>query len=114
MLPQKHRLSLKTELKKIKEKGTLIQGRLFSLLVSPSNKNQPSRFGFIISTKIHKKAVKRNRAKRLLSEAIIELIEGIKPGYDVVILAKKKIIEADFKAIKEEMRYLLAKAGMVS
>ncbi|MBU3956939.1 ribonuclease P protein component [Patescibacteria group bacterium] len=114
MLPKKHRLPLRTELNRVKKEGTLIQGRLFSLLVNQAVENQPSRFGFIISSKIHKKAVKRNRAKRLLSEVIIDLSPKIKSGFDVVFLAKKKIIEAEIEEIKKEIKRLFAKAGMVS
>ena len=84
------------------------------MLVSQSPKKQSSRFGFIISTKIHKRAVKRNRAKRLLSEAIFALSPKIKPGFDVVFLAKKKIVEANLEEVKIEVKRLFAKAGMVS
>lgn len=111
MLPKKHRLPLRTELKRIKKKGKLIQGKLFSLQVVQSEKNQPSRFGFIISSKIHKKAVKRNKAKRLLSEAIMAL--EVKPGFEVVFLAKKKLIEALPKEIKAEVKRLFEKAGIL-
>lgn len=115
MLPKKYRLPLRTELKRVKKEGVLVQGKLFSLLVSRQpKKNQPSRFGFIISTKIHKKAVRRNQVKRLLSEAIIDLIAKIKPGFDAVFLAKKKIIGADLEEIRKEVKKLFAKAGMVS
>jgi len=114
MLSKKYRLPLRTELKRVKKEGTLVQGRLFSLLVSQSKKTHPSRFGFIISSKIHKKAVRRNQAKRLLSEAIFDLSPKIKPGFDVVFLAKKKIIEADLEEIKKEVKKLFVKAGMVS
>lgn len=115
MLSKKYRLPLRTELKRIKKEGILIQGKLFSLLVSRQlKKNQPSRFGFIISTKIHKKATKRNRAKRLLNEASIDLLPQIKPSFDIVFLTKKKIIEADLEEIKKEVKELFTKAGMVS
>lgn len=115
MLPKKHRLSLRTELKRVKKEGILVQGKLFSLLVSRQpEKNQPSRFGFIISSKIHKKAVKRNWAKRLLSEAISALNSKIEPGFDIVFLAKKKIVEADLDEIKKQIKRLFIKAGMVS
>lgn len=115
MLPRKHRLPLRTELNRVKKRGVLVQGKLFSLLVSRQfKKAQPSRFGFIISTKIHKKAVKRNRARRLLSEAISSLFPEMKDDFDAVFLAKKKIIEANSKEIKKEVKRLFNKAGMVS
>ncbi|HUV42821.1 MAG TPA: ribonuclease P protein component [Patescibacteria group bacterium] len=111
MLPKKYRLPLRTELKRVKKEGRLIQGKLFSLQVSKSSKSQPTRFGFIISSKIHKKAVKRNRVKRLLSETIMTL--KIKPSFDVVFLAKKKIINVDDQEIRAEIKKLFLKVGVI-
>ena len=113
MLPQSHRLPLRTELRQVKKEGQLFQGRLFGLLLSPSPKDQ-TRFAFIISTKVHKKAVKRNRAKRLLTSVLKELLPQIKPGFNGVFLAKKTLIEADFKEIKKEMVLLLEKTKILS
>jgi len=115
MLPRKHRLPLRTELARVQKEGRLFQGRLFSLLVcSTSEVSGLLRFGFIISTKIHKKAVKRNRAKRLLNEAIGQLLPKIKPGFDVIVLAKKKIIDASLAELKEELERLLIIAEMMA
>lgn len=113
MLPQPHRLPLRTELRQVKKEGRLFQSKLFGLLLSPSTKNQ-TRFAFIISTKVHKKAVKRNRAKRLLTSVLKELLPQIKPGFNGVFLAKKTLIEADFKEIKKEMVLLLEKTKILS
>ena len=113
MLPQSHRLPLRTELRQVKKESQFFQGRLFGLLLSPSLKAQ-TRFAFIISTKVHKKAVKRNRAKRLLSSVLKELLPQIKPGFNGVFLAKKTLIEADFKEIKKEMVLLLEKTKILS
>lgn len=112
MLPKQHRLPLKTELNRIKRKGNLLQGHLFSLLVS-RYPGQPSRFGFIISSKVHKRAVKRNRAKRLLGEAISSLLPRIKSGFGVVFLAKRKLIGVDFEEVKSEIEELFIKTGII-
>lgn len=113
MLPKKHRLSLKTELKRIKKNGGLFQGKLFSLLVSPQQKQSVSKFAFIISTKIHKKATKRNRARRLLIEAIRNLLFKTKPGFNVVFLAKKLIVGKELSEIQEETERLFRQAGLI-
>jgi ribonuclease P protein component len=115
MLPKKHRLPLRTDLVQVKEKGRLVQGRLFSLLVSQQavSGRQPSRFAFIISTKVHKRAIKRNRARRLLIEAIRPLLTKIKPGHDVVFLAKKGIIDEELDKIARELRKLFRKAKLI-
>ena len=115
MLPKQNRLPLRTELKRLKKEGRLFQGKLFGLLVGRSHPlGEPSRFAFIISTKIHKRAVKRNRAKRLLSEAIKDLLPQIKSGFDVVFLAKKNLIEANLWQIKKEISLLFRKTYLLS
>lgn len=113
MLPKQHRLPLRTDLVRVQEEGELFQGRLFSLLVAKGEKAKPSRFAFIISTKIHKRAVKRNRARRLLVEAIRSLLAKIKPGFDCVFLAKKPIIGKGPKEIKLETETLFRKARLI-
>jgi len=116
MLPRKHRLPLRTELTRVQEEGKLFQGRLFSLLVSRQElgtRSQPSRFGFIISTKIHKRAVKRNQARRFLIEAIRSLLSKINLGFDCVFLAKKTIVGKELSEIKKETERLFRKAGLI-
>lgn len=113
MLPKQHRLPLRIELRRVKKEGRLFQGKLFGLLLAPSPKAQ-TRFAFIISTKVHKKAVKRNRAKRLLAAALRELLPQMKSGSDGVFLAKKSLVEADFKQIKQEVILLLKKVHLLS
>lgn len=112
MLPKKHRLPLRTDLVQVKEKGKLFQGELFSLLVAKKGDRDPSRFGFIISTKIHKRAVKRNRARRLLTEAIRALLLKVKPGFDVVFLAKKGIIGKELIEAEKHVEKLFKKANL--
>lgn len=114
MLPRKYRFPLRTELVRVQEEGKLFQGRLFSLLVAKNEGFKPSRFGFIISTKIHKRATKRNRARRLLVEAIRNLLPKIKPGFDCVFLAKKAIVGKKLTEIKKETKKLLCKARLTT
>lgn len=115
MLPKKHRLPLKKELTRVQKKGKLFQGRLFSLLVClREDTTHPSRFSFIISTKIHKKAVKRNRARRLLVESIRSLLPKIKLGFDCVFLAKKAIVGKEATVVKKETEEIFQKADLLT
>ena len=52
--------------------------------------------------------------KRLLSEAIINLTPKIKPGFNVVFLAKKGIVGKDLAEIKEEVRKVFHQANLTS
>ena len=57
-----------------------------------------NRFGFITGKKIGN-AIKRNRARRLMREAVRLRLPNIKQGWDLVWVARTPIAEADFEAV---------------
>ena len=70
-----------------------------------NNPNIPTKAGFVVSKKIHKRAVKRNKIKRRLREIYCEaqkknLMTAFENSLSVIIIAKAKIIDADFSQIK--------------
>ncbi len=67
------------------------------------------RFGFTASKKVGN-AVRRNRAKRRLREAVRQLAldKGAKPsqaGYDYVLIARQDTIRLSFDDILQDMRF---------
>lgn len=110
MLSKQYRLPRK-EFKKVCKKGRLFQGKFFSLLAI-GQKQPVVRFAFIVSKKIDKKAVARNRIKRLLSEAVYRFLPEIKSGVDGIFLVKKAIGGRNFEEIREEMKEVLIKANL--
>ncbi|MBW6440940.1 ribonuclease P protein component [Patescibacteria group bacterium] len=77
------------------------------------NKELFSRFGFIVSKKISKKAVQRNRIKRILREEIRLSELQIKKGYDVVFIAKSGIELKTHPEIKDIVDKLLKRSGLL-
>ncbi|MDD4990366.1 MAG: ribonuclease P protein component [Candidatus Pacebacteria bacterium] len=71
-----------------------------------------SRIGFVVSKKVSKKAVQRNKVKRRLREAARFLFSQIKPGFDAVIFTRPEIAESDFSGIKQSLEALFKKAGL--
>ena len=71
-----------------------------------------SRFAFVVSTKVAKHAVDRNRMKRLLRESIHHLLPSIQPGYDVVFMAKKNFAETKEKEVEQFLRNLFFKLSL--
>lgn len=57
------------------------------------NRENNLKFGFVVSKKIDKRAVVRNRIKRRLSKSIEELFGKISPGYNFIFIARKEILE---------------------
>lgn len=113
MLPRENRLSKKRDFEESKQKGRKFQSSLFGLLVLP-NQIQISRFGFIVSNKISKKATLRNRTKRHLRESVSRLIKRIKIGYNVIFLAKKEILKKDQAEINLETEKIFRQAGLIN
>ena len=112
MLPKQHRLFLRKELHRIQKEGKVCQFPLFGLLVAQGDASV-SRFAFIVSKKIHKRAVKRNRIKRLLRESVRSFLPKINPGYEVVFLVKKRVLEKDFQAVKSAVKKSFERIGLL-
>ena len=112
MLPKKYRLPLRTELHRAQREGTTYQFPFFGLLVA-KNKLSLSRFAFIVSNKIHKKATKRNRIKRLLGESVRSLLAKTNPGFEVVFLAKKKIVGQNLKTTRSAIVKSFKEIGLI-
>jgi ribonuclease P protein component len=93
------------------------EGRTWSagalLLNAARNDQQVVRCGFITAKKVGK-AVRRNRARRLIREAVRLRMPFIKPGWDLVWVARPSIVEADYAAISKAVDDLLARSRVVS
>ncbi|MFC1625573.1 ribonuclease P protein component [Patescibacteria group bacterium] len=112
MLARKHRLTGKSDFNKVQQKGKLHQFEDFGLVVLDKGKGV-SRFGFVVSTKISKEAVGRNRIKRALSEAVRINNYYVKEGLDVVFLAKSNIVRKTTDVIMKDVRDALKKARLL-
>lgn len=63
---------------------------LFSLRVRKNNIPH-NRFGFIVSKRIDKRAVVRNRIKRIFRSCIEDICDKMPVGYDMLFVLKKAI-----------------------
>lgn len=74
------------------------------------------RLAIAVGLKIEKSAVKRNRVKRQIREALRLLIKGgqVKSGYYILIVAKKDVLKEEYADISQEIKLLLAKAKLLN
>mgnify|MGYP000526293949 CR=1 FL=1 len=77
------------------------------------NNLKNSRFCFIISSKIDKRATVRNKIKRRLREIVRQNLEKIKPGFDILIFARFGIKELNFWQMKEKLEQLFKKSKLL-
>ncbi|MFA6161614.1 MAG: ribonuclease P protein component [Patescibacteria group bacterium] len=111
MLPKPNRLKKTKDFALMATKGRSIFG-LYATLRIRQNATAPeeqSKIGFIISTKIFKRAVKRNLAKRRFRSAVHELLPQIPPGYHLLFILKPETLTADYQAMKDEILHMLSK-----
>jgi ribonuclease P protein component len=107
MIDSKNRLTGSKNFERVKKEGKLYQRVLFGVSLLKREDKKPSRFGFIVSNKISKDAVHRNRVKRALREAVRQSATHIKKGYDVIFLAKTKIVRKSTEEIMREVKVSL-------
>jgi ribonuclease P protein component len=81
------------------------------LLNAAPNELGTIRCGFIAGKKIGN-AVKRNRARRLIREAVRLCLPRLKPGWDLVWIARASIGEADFTAVQEAVVAAMQRAKL--
>ena len=112
MLKKQFRIRKQKDFENVFSKGRYVSEKFLTLKVV-GNDLAYSRFGFIISNKVSKKAVERNRSKRLLRESIRLMQSRIKPKVDFVFIAKKEIIGKDFSEVNDCVEKLLKKSGLL-
>ena len=92
-------LKKSSEFEKVRRTGrTWASGPV--LLNAAPNDLDIIRFGFVAGKKVGN-AVKRNRARRLMKEAARLRLPHIKPGYDLVWVARQSIEGASLETVQE-------------
>ena len=113
MLPKEYRLKKRSAFAATYRTGkSLHKDGITMFLGKEKNNESPTRIGFVVSKKIHKRAVKRNRIKRLMRESYRLLIkeEAISDRYiSVIFVASAKLLGKNFKEVDEAMRKLVYK-----
>lgn len=112
MLARQFNLSDRKNFERVEKEGQILQSESFGLGVFDRQDKESSHFGFVVSTKISKEAVQRNRIKRALSEAVRFEMGYVKPGYDVVFLAKGICVKKSTDELMREVKEALKKAGL--
>jgi len=93
----------------MEERGKVFQFEDFGASFLDREDDEPSRFGVIVSNKIARDAVDRNRIKRALREALRQSLWQAKKGTSVLFLVKTTIAKRSTQEIMIQVREALAK-----
>lgn len=124
MLPRENRLKLDRDFKILFTEGKFVSGNLMNAQIWKINpKKYPKRnysledlkIGFVVSKKLSKSAVIRNKIKRQMREIVRLILKKtkLKKGYFLLILAKKEILEANYLEIEKSLEQLLKKVKLL-
>ena len=107
---RRFRLTRSSDFQRVREHGRSYAHPLLVLAALP-NQEENSRFGVVAGRAIGK-AVRRNRAKRLLRSALYPYLPSIQSGWDVVLIARRPLVEAGFLQIQSALVALLRRSHL--
>lgn len=97
---------------RLRQDGRVYRHPLLILSVLP-NDLPHNRYGFITAKRLGN-AVKRNRARRLLREAVRLLHPQLRAGYDVVIIARPQVVGQPFTAVQSAILQTMRRAHLTN
>jgi len=112
MFSKQNRLREKKDFERVFNKGRSFKED-FLILKFIENNLENSRIGIIVSQKVSKKAVIRNKIKRRIRAIIRENLSRMKRGIDIVLLILPGLEKRNFWELKEIINKVLNKAGIL-
>lgn len=112
MLCKINRIKKKKDFEVIFKKGKSFKNSFLLFKTLPNNLKD-TRFGFVVSNKVSKKAVVRNKIRRRMGEVIRLNLNDIKKGIDVVIVVLPGFEKKDFTETKEVLNKILRELNLI-
>jgi ribonuclease P protein component len=108
---RKFRLARSTEIKRVRRAGKNYAHPLLAFYILRSHLPY-TRICIVAGSGIGN-AVVRNRAKRRIRAAVQPMYSGLISGFDIMIIARKAIVNASWNELTETMNDLAARAGLL-
>ncbi len=115
MLSHRNRFHGHGSLRYLYRNGTKARTKDFGLYYIENTNRVHSRFAIVVSKKVHKSAVKRNRIRRRIYEIVRLELNAIKEPYDFIITVfTPDLIDIEPTELKKRVLELLAKEKLIS
>lgn len=111
MLKRQFRLRQRSDFARLKQVGRVRQTPMLLVSIAP-NTLPNNRYGIVTARRIGS-AVKRNRVRRLIREALRYRQPQIKSSYDVVIVAKSPIVGQTLMQVIAHLDAVFVLLGLV-
>ena len=110
-MQRRFRLRRIQDFARLRQAGRVYRRPTMLMSIAPNNQGH-NRYGFVTSKHLGK-AVVRNRLRRLLREAVRQQHSRLRPGYDVVIVARPAIVGKSFQVVADDLLELFCQADLV-
>jgi len=109
---RKFRLTRSTDFKRVRRTGKSYAHPLV-VLVAQASESPKVRVGVTAGRSVGG-AVQRNKAKRLLREAMRPLLPDLLPGWDLILIARPALLPTSLQEIRRVLKSLLRRAQIIS
>lgn len=114
MISRTHRFHGYNSLRHVYRNGLVARGPIFALRYSPNPRRQTYRVAVVVSRKIHKSAVARNRMRRRLYALVRELEAEITQPLDIVITVfQDSLLVIPPKDLAAQLKKQFKEAGLI-
>ncbi len=115
MLAKKYRFHRQNDVRRVYRDGQSARSKRISLKYLKQRSASNNRVAVVVSKKVDKKAVTRNRIRRRVYEIIRNNWSETTPGYDLVFTVYEKSVAAlEHEELEAEVRKLLTKAQLIN
>lgn len=111
MLPKDNKIRKKKEIESVFQEGRASFGGACGVKVK-KNPASLTRFVTVVSLKVAKKAVARNRLKRQLQEILRQELPRLQPGWDVFVLALPAARGSEYRELQQSLTRHLRRLGL--
>jgi len=108
---RRFRLTRRNDIKRVRQEGRSLANAVLVLGFLPNQLKQNR--AAVIAGRSVGGAVQRNYAKRQIRTALQTLQPELDQGYDLLIIARKPILDNDYRAVVDGMRSLFLQAGLL-
>jgi ribonuclease P protein component len=112
MFVQKNRLRKEKDIKMVFSKGKSTYDSICGIKWK-KNGLEDTRFAIVIGTKVHKRAVRRNRLKRQYRDTLKSLLPHLPHDIDVLLLVRKEALDLTAIERKERLTSVFRKAKLL-
>ena len=114
MISREHRFHGYNSLRQTYRTGKTVRSPLFSVKTVLNEKRQTYRVAVVVSRKVNKSAVARNRLRRRIYEAVGNIENNIARPHDIVITVfHDSMLDESLVALSKQIKKLFSQAGII-